>query len=454
MSLSASVLPHTARRAGAGAGAARTLVAWLALAAGASGAMLPLHAFAEDAGGPIAIAGPAETNPAALAAMTERLNTPAPTTVVQRAPFGATSAPTGPASSNDRNNVDRFANAARADGAIVIPGAGEAPAAAPAQGVMRVSMRTVMPVVVAPSQPVVRTTAPAQPVTVNPPVGNAASGFDTLASRGEPPQLGASAANAARAVNAYAAARSAPTSQPKVQAAALQTVQPVQAAQPVQPVQPVQPAPPVPAGQQDGEAVRRAALAFLQQQVVGLPGKVEITVAQVFPRGLAACTTLEPFMPTGTRLWGRTTVGVRCAGERPWTMYMQARITVHATYYVASRAMNPGETLTAADLVARDGDLTMLPQAIVTDPSQAVGSATTMRVAAGLPLRVDMLKSASSVTIGQTVKVVAQGQGFAISAEGSVMNNAAPGQPVRVKTAGGQVIQGIVKDGGTVEIQL
>ena len=314
---------------------------------------------------------------------------------------------------------------------------------------MQLAAREVMPVVVTTTPlSAVRMAAPAQTVAANPAAGNAAAAFDTLASRGEPPQLGAG--NSTRAVGAYAAARGAPAPQPqpKTQAAAPQAVQPVEASQAAQA------APPVPAGQQDGEVVRRAALAFLQQQVVGLPGKVQITIAPVFPRGLAACTTLEPFMPTGTRLWGRTTVGVRCAGERPWTMYMQARITVHATYYVASRPMNPGETLSAADLVAREGDLTMLPQAVVTDPSQAVGSATTMRVSAGLPLRLDMLKSASSVTIGQTVKVVAQGQGFAISAEGSAMNNAAPGQSVRVKTANGQVIQGIVKNGGTVEIQL
>jgi flagella basal body P-ring formation protein FlgA len=34
------------------------------------------------------------------------------------------------------------------------------------------------------------------------------------------------------------------------------------------------------------------------------------------------------------------------------------------------------------------------------------------------------------------------------------MNNASPGQQVRVKTASGQIISGIVKDGATVEIQL
>jgi len=207
-------------------------------------------------------------------------------------------------------------------------------------------------------------------------------------------------------------------------------------------------------GQQDGEAIRHAAATFLQQQTAGLPGKTTVSVAAAFPRGLAACTTLEPFLPTGARLWGRTTVGVRCAGERPWTIYLQAKVSVMATYYVAARQIAPGEALTAADLVARDGDLTVLPLAVITDPSQAVGATALARVAAGLPLRQDMLKSAASVSIGQTVRVVAAGQGFTISTEGSVMNNAAPGQQVRVRMAAGQIVTAIVKDAGTVEIPL
>ncbi|WP_244133688.1 flagellar basal body P-ring formation chaperone FlgA [Burkholderia gladioli] len=215
-----------------------------------------------------------------------------------------------------------------------------------------------------------------------------------------------------------------------------------------------QAAPPVPEGQQDPEAIRQAALAFLRQQTAGLPGKAIVTVAPAFPRGLAACTGLEPFLPTGARLWGRTTVGVRCAGAKPWTLYLQSKISVQGTYYVAARALSPGEVLTAADLVAHDGDLTQLPLAIITDPGQAVGGTSLVRVAAGLPLRQDMLRSAASVTIGQTVRVVAAGKGFTISSEGSVMNNAGPGQQVRVRLAAGQIVTAVVKDSGTVEIPL
>ncbi|KUY48979.1 flagellar basal body P-ring formation chaperone FlgA [Burkholderia sp. RF2-non_BP3] len=267
-----------------------------------------------------------------------------------------------------------------------------------------------------------------------------------VAGTAEPASNPANSANPARpAIAARMAAARAASAAPAPRA-------PAAAANPAQAAATLQPA--TPAGQQDPDAIRRTALAFLQQQIAGLPGKTTATVATAFPRGLAACTTLEPFLPTGARLWGRTTVGVRCAGERPWTVYLQAKVAVQATYYVAARQIAPGEPLTAADLVARDGDLTVLPLAVITDPAQAVGATALARISAGLPLRQDMLKSAASVTAGQTVRVVAAGPGFTISAEGSALANAAPGQSVRVRMAAGQIVTAIVKDAGTVEIPL
>ncbi|KXU89632.1 flagellar biosynthesis protein FlgA [Paraburkholderia monticola] len=425
--------------------------------------LLPATTQAQDAGGPIVIAGPGEKNPAALNELAQRIQTPAQRNASAASLAAATAQSIGRAPA--ARDTDAFTRAASASGAIVVPGAGEPPATAPAMirtnfkpdangvvtippsasmgasGVARVEVEPATAASLANSRAVA---APA-------PQGD---GLDSLASRGEPPEFGvngkpiaAAAPQPARPAVARMAAMSSPLRQP-VTALTQRTSQSAAAGA----ATPAQPAP-LP-GQQDPEAIHSAALAFLQQQAVGLPGKVDITVAPAFPRGLAACTSLEPFMPSGARLWGRLTVGVRCAGERPWTIYLQARISLHATYYLAARAMAPGEVLGAADLVARDGDLTGLPQAIVTDPSQAVGSVSLVRIASGMPLRRDMLKSASAVAIGQTVRVVAAGDGFSISSEGSAMNNASPGQQVRVKTANGQIISGIVKDGGTVEIQM
>ncbi|MGY6157093.1 flagellar basal body P-ring formation chaperone FlgA [Paraburkholderia graminis] len=502
----------------------------LAVSVAGGVALFANAAHAGEVDGPIVIAGPNEQNPAALAALAERMQaTPAKRTGSAATLAAATAQSLGRGPST--RDADPFARAANASGSIVIAGAGETPAApqmirtsfkpdangvvtipapgrggsanlgdtaspadAPARANVSINAmqasRRVVPVVVTPAPPTnsARDAAGVQPVAVNAPSsamsraavgvsGTAASadasvsdGFETLASRGEPPQFGAdgkpvaqrskasanSTNTAAARVSATRAVASAvapaPAPAPAATVASAPAQQNPRAAATTIAAAAAQPAP-LP-GQQDPEAIRAVALAFLQQQSAGLPGKVDITVAPAFPRGLAACMMLEPFMPSGARLWGRVTVGVRCAGQRPWTIYLQARVSLHATYYLASRAMSAGEVLTAADLVAREGDLTGLPQAIVTDPSQALGSVTLTRVSAGMPLRRDMLKSASAVSIGQTVRVVAAGDGFAISAEGSAMNNASPGQQVRVKTANGQVISGIVKDGSTVEIQL
>jgi flagella basal body P-ring formation protein FlgA len=486
-----------AHRVGAGAGVARRaartasrllirLVVSLTVWVAGGIVLLPVNAQAQEAGGPIVIPGPGEKNPAALADLAEHMQaTPAKRTGSAATLAAATAQSLTPNST--ARDADSFTRAANASGSIVIPGAGEPPAApqmirtsfkpdasgvvtipAPGSGnavdgVARVNVvpgsRQAVPVVVTPAPQAngARQAAGVQPVAANAPLNaaagaSAAAGFDSLASRGEPPQLGANGKPVATRAAVAPAATAAPAPAAIARTPTVRQVAPAVAQQNLRPAT-LAPAAPLP-GQQDPEAIRSAALAFLQQQSAGLPGKVDITVAPAFPRGLADCTMLEPFMPSGARLWGRMTVGVRCAGERPWTIYLQARISLHATYYLAARAMAPGEVLTAADLVARDGDLTGLPQAIVTDPSQAVGSVTLTRVAGGMPLRRDMLKSASAVSIGQTVRVVAAGDGFAISAEGSAMNNASPGQQVRVKTANGQIISGIVKDGATVEIQL
>lgn len=456
----APAAPARARRAPALRGLFVAL-AWTFSASTGTLALLASNAaHAQGTGEPIVIPGPGEKNPDALAAMSKMVTRPAAPAGVtaQRANAGmqptaaalaASMRPTGGSAG------DRFEQAAKADGAIVIAGTGEASASRPGavSGLTRVNLPVaasqVMPVVVTPAVATIpargreANLAP-QAIAMNPP---ASGGYAAAAPRFE------------RMVPRAVPAQGTPAAQPyqrvqpaQVSASNVQPAQPAQSAQAGTVAQAAQAA--VPEGQQDGESIRRAALAWLQQQAEGLPGKVTITVANVFPRGLAACTTMQPFAPAGTRMWGRTTVGVRCAGERPWTLYLQAKISVQATYYTASRAIAPGEPLSAADLVARDGDLTLLPQAVVTDPSQAIGAVALVRVPPGLPLRQDMLRSASSVTIGQTVRVVAQGPGFSISSEGSAMNNASPGQQVRVKTAGGQIISGIVKDGGTVEIQL
>jgi flagellar basal body P-ring formation protein FlgA len=215
---------------------------------------------------------------------------------------------------------------------------------------------------------------------------------------------------------------------------------------------------PVPAlapnGTENNEAIRASADQFLRQQTAGLPGQVGINVTAIAPRGLSACDSLEAFLPPGARLWGRTTVGVRCIGAHPWVMYLQALISVKATYFVASRDIAANQVIQAGDLTPREGDLTNLPRSVVTDLSQIIGKSSMEHISTGLLLRQDMLHTVAVIQAGQTVKLEVQGSGFSASYEGDAVSSGGTGDSVKVRTPSGQLVNGIVKDRDTVEIPL
>lgn len=190
---------------------------------------------------------------------------------------------------------------------------------------------------------------------------------------------------------------------------------------------------------------------FLEAQTAGLPGKVTVRIDTPPSGALPACDALEPFLPSGARLWGRVSVGVRCMASPPWTRYVPAYIAVMGPYYVAARQIDFGEALTPADVAVREGDLTTLPGSVIVDAAQLDGMTASNRIATGAPLRSELLRGAVRVQQGQDVKVVTRGAGFVVSAEGKAMTTAAVGAVIQVKMQGGQLISGKVAANGMIE---
>ncbi|WP_263768719.1 flagellar basal body P-ring formation chaperone FlgA [Propionivibrio soli] len=192
---------------------------------------------------------------------------------------------------------------------------------------------------------------------------------------------------------------------------------------------------------------------FLRTQTQGLPGKVDFKVAPPDARTrLADCDAFEPFLPSGSLPWGKTTVGVRCLGPSSWTAYVQAQVSIRANYLVAARTLSAGQVLDANDITTKNGDLGALPQTVLTDVEQAVGKTVKLGIVSGQPVRSDQLIAPWAVQQGQTVKTVSRGVGFSATSEGRALNNALEGQLVQVRTPSGQTVSGIARPGGVVEI--
>ncbi|SDI05338.1 flagella basal body P-ring formation protein FlgA [Propionivibrio dicarboxylicus] len=145
-------------------------------------------------------------------------------------------------------------------------------------------------------------------------------------------------------------------------------------------------------------------------------------------------------------------IGVRCLGPANWTVYVQVNISVTGNFLASTRTLPSGTMLTSDDIAVRSGDLTTFPNSILTDPTQAIGKRLRAGIMSGAPLRSDLLVASWAILQGQTVRTVANGSGFSVSSEGKAISNALDGQVVQVRTSSGQIVSGIAKPNGIVDV--
>lgn len=194
---------------------------------------------------------------------------------------------------------------------------------------------------------------------------------------------------------------------------------------------------------------------FLRGETVDFPGRVSFNLGTVDPRlSLPLCpVALEPFTPTGTRLWGQAMVGVRCNGQAGWTIHVPVSIKVMANVVHAIKPLAYGQQVGASDILLQEADLAQLPGGIFTDMDQVVGKTLLSSVAVGQPLRQEILRAPFVIQQGQTVRLQTRGQGFSVSAEGKALTAAAEGQVIQVRINSGRTVSGIARSDGVVEVR-
>jgi len=207
-------------------------------------------------------------------------------------------------------------------------------------------------------------------------------------------------------------------------------------------------------GTQDPAALGAAVEAFLYDQLAAFPGKAAVTLNPVRADHLAACDDPTPFLSGPLRLRTRMSVGVRCSAPQAWTTYVQANVSIAGHYYAATHPIPAGRLIAADDVTAREADLATLPPGVVVRRDQVVGMRAGTRLSPGQPIKGASLRSGQSVERGQNVTIVATGKGFAVTSEGQVLADAGPGDRVQVRTASGQIVDGIVENANRVKIPL
>lgn len=199
------------------------------------------------------------------------------------------------------------------------------------------------------------------------------------------------------------------------------------------------------------------ALALTRQNVqVPAGARVEVLPGELDPRlKLAPCARIEPHLPAGSRPWGRTRVGLRCvSGPVRWNVYLPLTVRIWAPAVVAASDLSAGHTLVASNLTLAEVDLAASNSPIHTVAADVVGRTLATALSAGSALRADALRQRQWFQAGETVTVVAQGAGYAVSGEGQALGHGLEGQPVRVRTDSGRILTAMPVGTRRVEIAL
>lgn len=217
------------------------------------------------------------------------------------------------------------------------------------------------------------------------------------------------------------------------------------------------------AGEQASEAeLVKATRRWLDDAVAGAQGRADVPLRLEVQVGvldsrlrLAPCARVEPYLPPGARLWGRSRVGLRCAdGQARWNVFLPVTVKAFGPAWVVRNDLAPGAVLAEGDLMQAEADWAEESSPVMAQPRQWLGQVAARALATGTVLRQNMVRPAIVFQAGAQVRVVAQGGGFQIAADGQALSAGVIGQLAKVRMDNGRIMSGTVLDARTVKLDM
>lgn len=185
------------------------------------------------------------------------------------------------------------------------------------------------------------------------------------------------------------------------------------------------------------------------------PGEMqEVTVAPLDHRlRLAECSQpLEIFTLPGAREVGPITVGVRCQGAQPWSIYHTANVRRYQDVTILKNPLQQGAIVTPNDIVLARKDSVQLNGAQLS-PEQVINKPLRKSLPAGTVLSADHVTTLKLVKRGQRVLIRAQSAHFEVSMSGVALMDGEEGQRIRVRNEESKrIVEGTVSGANIVSV--
>lgn len=183
--------------------------------------------------------------------------------------------------------------------------------------------------------------------------------------------------------------------------------------------------------------------------------EVDLVINRLDPRlRLRECTeALDTFSPHSQHRPGHLTVGVRCHGTHPWTLYVPVRVVRHVEVLTLANSLTRGHVLQPEDVEVARRDVGTLPRGYFTDPADAVGMVLRRPANAGDLLTPNLINRPTLISRGDEIWLLIENDRISISAKGVALEDGTRGQRIRVRnTSSDREIEGEVIDRHQVRV--
>ena len=164
---------------------------------------------------------------------------------------------------------------------------------------------------------------------------------------------------------------------------------------------------------------------------------------------------LETFSTGTMNNTSRMTVGVRCNGLNPWTLYVPVTISALVNVVFSSHALTRGALLNAEDLEVQQVPLNKLPIGYLSDPSQVTNFELIRPLNVGTPITLNAVRPRNIVQQGQEVIIKAQVAGLQVRMTGEALKNGQSGDLIPVRNLrSGRTVEATILNKNTVSVNL
>ena len=170
---------------------------------------------------------------------------------------------------------------------------------------------------------------------------------------------------------------------------------------------------------------------------------------------LPECTEpLEAFTTTDLIKAGRTSIGVRCNGEKKWSIFTSAVIKIYENVIVLSRPVQRGEIITRQQLAIEKKDVSKLRGDFVTQAEQIENKQAAHYIQTGAIPGLRSFIEPKLIKRGDKIIISTIQPAFSIRMSGVAMMDGSKDQLIRIKNENsGRIISATVIEAGLVSVK-